>query len=578
MTTSNTSKFVLSSLILVGTNALLPLGCGGDDKKASSTTGGSSSSSPFGTGGGTAAATATGGNSDTTDDTSSGGNPFDTTSTVGSAGAPTTLPDVTCASDNQCKQYDLLCDTNAGKCVQCLTADHCDTGLFCVAGVCGGAAAGCKSNAECAGSSKGKVCDAARGRCVGCVTASDCPDPSTNACEANTCVTYESCEDSRDCDKADEVCDTTARRCVACNSSADCNVNGKTGLVCASNHCVSGCTASEACSGSAKLCNTTASEPHCAQCLSNTDCAPAQHCARGECVTDTCVAGVDQACINGGLATCNETGDGFGAPVACPPNVPCSVAESRAACGTLVLGECAGTNAKPCTAIPQFAGTQIVDLNANDLCGVPGFVLGFDDTAAKVYQSEGQTASPSSYPEKATFRIAWSATHVHAYVEVTDGSVNPNSNPADIWNGDSVEFMISTSRNVTGLTSADANTLHVIGNSIFGVTVKASGTSGTHSQIHDPNQFKSKATEKGYAFELMLPWPDGTTMAAGTQIYFDAALNAASKNSDGTAPRQAQAVLFQANTPADQTSCTGTGVGSVAPFCDDRLWCPTQTK
>lgn len=577
MTTSSTSKFVLSSLILVGASALLPLGCGSDDKKSSSgATGGTSSSNLFGNGGSTAAATATGGANTTTDDTASGGNPFDNTSAVGTAGAPTTLPDVPCTTDLQCKDLNLLCSTVSGKCVQCRDAGDCDGGLFCVAGVCGGAVAGCKTNAECAGSSKGKICDASRGRCVGCVTASDCADPSTSSCEANTCVSYEPCDDSRDCSGAG-VCDTN-KRCVACNTSADCNVNGKTGLVCANSHCVSSCTASESCSGATKLCDTTASEPHCTQCLSHADCAATQHCTKGECIADTCAAGVDQACINGGLATCNEAGDGFGAPVACPPNVPCSVAESRAACGTLVLGECAGTSGKPCTAIPQFVGTQIVDLNPNDLCAVPGFVLGFNDTAAKIYQAEGQTASPDSYQEKATFRIAWSATHVHAYVEVTDTSVNPNSNPADIWNGDSVEFMISTNRNVTGLTSADANTLHVIGNSIFGVTVKASGTSGTHSQIYDANQFKSKATEKGYAFELMLPWPDGSTMASGTQIYFDAALNAASKNTDGTAPRQAQAVLFQANTPAEQTSCTGTGVGSVAPFCDDRLWCPTQTK
>lgn len=577
MTSSYKSKFVLSSLILVGTNALLPLACGGDDKKSSSDTAtGGTTHDVFATGGASAGTDASGGATSSAANSSGGTSAPDSTS-VANAGAPTTLPQVDCTSDIECKQYDLLCDTNTQKCVQCKTASDCSAGVFCVAGVCGGSG-GCKTNAECAGSSKGAVCDATRGRCVGCVTASDCPDPSASACVANACVTFESCKDSRDCDKADEVCDTLASRCVSCVSSADCNLNGKTGFVCANNRCTSGCTASENCTGANKLCNTTASEPYCAQCLSNTDCAAAQHCSKGECVADSCAAGVDQACINGGVATCNEAGDGFGPSTACPTNLPCTVIESRAACGNLNPGTCAEKNAKPCTAIPQFVGTQVVDLDGNDLCGVPGFVLGFNDTAAKIYQAEGQTASATSYQEIATFRIAWSATHVHAYVEVADSSVNPNSNPADIWNGDSVEFMISTNRNVTGLTSTDANTLHVIGNSIFGVTVKASGTSGTHSQIYDANQFKSKATEKGYAFELMLPWPDGSTMSAGTPIYFDAALNSASKNTDGTAPRQAQAILFQANTPAAQTSCTGTGVGAIAPFCDDRLWCPTQAK
>jgi hypothetical protein len=216
-------------------------------------------------------------------------------------------------------------------------------------------------------------------------------------------------------------------------------------------------------------------------------------------------------------------------------------------------------------------GTQVVDGNGDDFCNVPGFDLAFDSTAAKINLSTEETANPGPRPERATYRLAWSDKFVHVYIEVADPSVNPNNNPADIWNGDSVEFMISTSREVTGLTSTDANTLHVIANSVIGVTVKGTGNSGAHTQIGDPNLFKTHTTATGYAVELKMPWPGGQTVASGASIYFDAALNGARSSSSG---RVAQALLFQGPTPAS-TTCTGTG-NDIAPFCDDRMWCPTK--
>ncbi|HMA96473.1 MAG TPA: sugar-binding protein [Polyangiaceae bacterium] len=569
MTLFKTSKFVLTSSIAVTASALLfPTGCGGDDekKKSSSTTGGSTSHVSF-------AGNPSLGNGGTT--AAEGGTTASPQAGTGNdnGGPSTTLPDIDCESDLACKDLNLLCDTNAKKCVQCITASHCDDGQACVGGLCG-ARGGCTTNAECASSSKGSVCEISRGRCVGCVSASDCPNAATSECINFACVSFSTCEDSRTCPGA-QVCDPTLGRCVECVSPNDCNVNDKTGLVCANNTCQPGCTADDGCTGTNTHCDTKAPEPYCAACIENADCTKAQHCAKGMCVANVCEPGVDQACISGGVAVCNESGDGFGAPKACPPNVPCTVVESRAACGSLTPSNCAGNTTRPCSAIPAFAGTQVVDGSGADLCDVPGFVLAFDSTAAKINQTEGETASKNSYPERATFRVAWSATHLHAYIEVVDPSVNANTNPAAIWDGDGVELMISTSRNVTGLTSTDANTLHVIGNAVIGVTVKASGESGNHTQIYEPSQFKGQLTDKGYAVEFMMPWPEGATLASGTQIYFDAALNAASKNADGSAPRKAQALLFQATTT--ETSCTGTG-SNIAPFCDDRLWCPTQAQ
>ena len=380
----------------------------------------------------------------------------------------------------------------------------------------------CLQEADCATSTSGKLCDATSGRCVACNTASDCENPTTSECVAHACVKAETCVNSRDCTTAaTPVCNRDTSRCVECLDAADCAASGKTNAVCAASTCQASCTTSDDCA-EGTVCNTASSPMYCVQCLSNGDCDEGSTCASGKCVI-------------GGSSTC------------------------------------AGITAKPCTGIPAFTGTQVVDGYADDFCGVPGFALGFDASAGKINIGSGETTG-ATYPEKATYRVAWSANKIHVHIEVIDPGVAPNAN--EIWNGDSVEFMISTSAALTGLTSSDANTLHVIGSSTFGVTVKASGNSGAHTPITDPSQFKAITTSQGYAIEVEMPWPGGATVASGTPMYFDAAINSARVNTDGSVYRNAQAILFQ-GTNTTSTSCTGTG-NDIAPFCDDRLWCPTK--
>jgi len=384
----------------------------------------------------------------------------------------------------------------------------------------------CLQEADCSASISGKICDVGTGSCVTCVVAADCSDPATMDCVNQACVAAKTCVNSLACTTTSApICNRTTSRCVECVDVADCSTSGKTNPVCVNNSCKSACTTAADC-GDGQFCKTAASPSYCVACLTDSDCPSGNSCSSGSCV----------------------------------------------AAGS--SGSCAGTTAKPCTAIPAFTGTQLVDGYGDDFCQVPGFLLAFDSTAGKINVTSGETAG-ATYPEKATFKVAWSPTHVQVHVEVIDPSVNANKNPSEIWNGDGVEFMISTNSNVTGLTSSDANTLHVIANSTIGVTVKASGNSGNHSQISDASQFKAITTSRGYAIEVKLPWPGGVTVTSGTAIYFDAAINSARLNSaDSSSPRVAQALLYQSSNTTN-TSCTGTG-NDVAPFCDDRLWCPTK--
>lgn len=514
--------FVAQGLML----ALLPIGCDSKDAKrapkddAAGAAGTSSTTQPQAgaTTTSAGASTATGG------DASASGGVVATagSSSVGEGGATTTLPSVSCISDLDCKPLQLLCNKTAQKCVQCLASTDCTDGKACIAGLC---QSGCASNADCANSASGKLCDVSAGQCVACLAASDCPNPATSDCVAHACVAVVTCTNSLACTSATApICNRTTSRCVECVEAADCAASGKANAICAANSCQSPCSASADCAAPAKLCNTTAVPAICVECMTNADCATSKLCSAGKCATGS--------------------------------------------------GICAEKTAKPCDSIGMFAGVQAVDGNGDDFCNVPAFELAFDKSAAKVNPAEGEAAG-ATYPERATYRVAWTANALHAYIEVVDPSVNPNTNPGDIWNGDGVELMISTSRSVTGLTSADANTLHVIANSVIAVTVKASGESGSHTLITDASLFKAQKTAQGYAVELKMPWPMNANVAAGAQIYFDAALNSARAGTDG-APRNAQAILFQLPNPVT-TSCTGTGT-AIAPFCDDRLWCPTKLQ
>jgi hypothetical protein len=540
-------KPTLAIVAISSTVMLMSLGCGGSDTKktqpSKSTGGGTSTLSNGGTignGGSTAltdsasadaggGSAADGAGGSTTDGGGASAVSGGGTSTVGSSSinvaggsSVTTLPEITCTSDINCKAANLICDKTLQKCVQCLDASGCSNGLSCIGGVC--AAGPCQSNAACADSADGKVCDAVRGKCVACLTAADCPNPATSDCVAQACVAVQSCGDSRDCttDNA-PICNKTTSRCVQCVDGPDCIAAGWTNSVCASNHCQVSCTAKADCSDG-KVCNTSANPAYCVECVTSSDCGQGKVCSGGTCA----------------------------------------------------VSNCAGVTAKPCSTIPQFTGTQVVDAKSDDFCAIPAFELGFDN-AGKVIQASGETVAATSYPERATIKVAWSANALHAFIEVSDSSVNSNTSVADIWNGDAVEIMISTTQDLHGLTSVDKNTtIHVIGNAVLGVTVSASGESASHTQISDASAYKGQTTSTGYAVELQLPWPAGTKLAASTPIYFDAALNSARRNADGTSPRNAQALLYQLSS-STSTSCTGTG-DNIAPFCDDRLWCKTKTQ
>jgi len=303
----------------------------------------------------------------------------------------------------------------------------------------------------------------------------------------------------------------------------------------------------------------------------------------GVCGPPVCNAG-SKICSNNGVSTCKPDGSAYGTPLPCPANSSCKASAGAVACygdggdGGMVDNCAVGGN--PCQEIPRFTGTQTVDGVGDDLCSVPSTKFS-NANAAKTIMYHG--VAP---PEIATVRAAWSSAGLSVFIDVLDPSVetvsmvDPTQQISKIYQGDSIELMISSSNAVTGLTGTDNNTLHVTvpaaGPAVSVKTTDSNGASqGAYTNLPN-NQYAQTITTTGYAIELRLPWP-GTAPAAGATVRFDMALNSADSTHSSVDDLRDGQMIFYLGTVTN-TTCQGTGGDGNVPFCDDRLWCATTVS
>jgi hypothetical protein len=143
------------------------------------------------------------------------------------------------------------------------------------------------------------------------------------------------------------------------------------------------------------------------------------------------------------------------------------------------------------------------------------------------------------------------------------------------YQGDSIEFFVSSSNTVTGLTSSDSNTVHVvIPANGPAVSVKDTGSSGTPTALL-ASQFAQATTSTGYAIEVLLPWP-GSTPSAGTTVRLDMALNSADKSFASIDKMRDGQLVYYIGTLSGTSTCQ-TADGTV-PWCDDRTWCQANLQ
>jgi hypothetical protein len=252
--------------------------------------------------------------------------------------------------------------------------------------------------------------------------------------------------------------------------------------------------------------------------------------------------------------------------------VRCTTGSCGATNSPLDSSTCASSGGNPCVSIPHFSGTQTLDGKGDDFCAIPPIQLD-SNNAGKVVTLN---AAPS---EVVNARVAWSSAGLHAYIDVQDSNVQV-VNTADTtqainqaYQGDSIEIMLASSNDVTGLTGTDSNSLHVIvPASGPAISTKASNSNGSSQGAATPlpsSQFVQISTSTGYAIELQLPWPGATAPSAGSTVRFDMALNSADSNFGGVGDMRDGQLIYHLETVSD-SSCQGT---DTQPFCDDRTWC-----
>lgn len=502
------------------------------------------------------------------------------TSASGGSG-PTNIP---CTGDSACAASGQVCELATKLCVQCVKTGDCPSGSHCYGNRCV-TLTPCSSKTDC---STDPVCDLTRGVCVQCVTDSDCSTGET--CNANKCVAEATCKTNNDCSSG--LCDTANNVCIDCLVDSQCGSN----MHCVRNVCRTACTSTKDCSSLGMVCDTSNSA--CVQCLSATDCPSSWYCLGGvveACVPDVCDA-TQSACNGTSVASCNTAGDGFDNFTSCIASKPCTVRGAVASCGGVPTrdggaadapistrdgggGSCSGgTAADPCkSGVPKFGGTQTLDGSGSEMCSLPYFLLNAQN-AAKVLNYNNV---PVSQFESATARVAWDSAGFHVFVDVQDSSVQ-TVNMADAsqalsksYLGDSIELYVASSNNVTGLTSRDSNTIHIIipANGPA-VSVKDTASAGTPTAL-PTNQYAQAATSAGYAIEALVPWPGGAP-SSGAAIRFDMDINSADTSFTSVDNMRDGQMVYYIGSISGTTSCQTTD-GTV-PWCDDRTWCQANVQ
>lgn len=362
------------------------------------------------------------------------------------------------------------------------------------------------------------------------------------------------------------LCDRVQALCVECLKSTDC----ADGDACLAGTCHAACQSDKDCRATDQLCNDAGV---CVDCVTDT------HCARGE------------TCSAVGLCERPASGDG-GAPGGGSANVggePNSVAGSSNQGGLPGVGEgglpgigeggvpgigpgCVTSPIDPCTGLPHFAGIQTVDGDPSDFCDVAPFELSM--ATATYYRLANKP--PVTATTKATFRVGWSATALHVFIDVTDASPYPNvsSSSLNIWNGDNVEFYASPKTPAGLFTSSrsyESGAFEVIaappgaappaGQAFYVSTGSALAVAAT--------QYKVTATATGYSFEGQIFWT-AAAPTAGMPMGFDAGLSDdvdGLYNASSAEYRDYYALLYNAGYAGGNCSL------HYEPYCDSRNWC-----
>jgi hypothetical protein len=281
--------------------------------------------------------------------------------------------------------------------------------------------------------------------------------------------------------------------------------------------------------------------------------------ARGDSFTSlTC----EDGCNSAGTACSNENCVVGDAACECYPNDTCND-DLECLSGLCVNpGGCLGVNNALCTTIAKFSGTQSVDGSDADFCGVPATTFNFASAEFTNVTNESADTSLS----EATVRVAWDAMGLHAHVHVKDPLLQHTG--ADAYDGDTVQFFISSNAPTTGLTSETVGVTQITVIPAAGGTptsIVYYGDAPTFAPTTTPTYF-SDVVSDGYVVEMLWPWRADAPVG-GDQIALDVMVSV----EDNTLGRDFE--YAYALKPLTDSACVDFYSNFESPWCEQRHWC-----
>lgn len=232
--------------------------------------------------------------------------------------------------------------------------------------------------------------------------------------------------------------------------------------------------------------------------------------------------------------------------------------------------------ANPCSDLPRFTGTQVVDGIGSEFCDIIATEFIVAD-GAYVEMADGGTVVST----KADIRTAWSSIGLHIHVHVAQNPVRPPPSGTSIWMGDGLEIFASATGNLTGPfgPGGDPAVQVIVTPPSDAQPALSSVSMSTVGIVRtlDRSMFAGRLVPDGYELELQLPWSvisgdvdAGPSPAAGSSIGYDLACDV--QGADGS-------LMFQSSLSSKSPSggvrgsCTS---GDVRPYCDDQIWCKVK--
>ena len=235
-------------------------------------------------------------------------------------------------------------------------------------------------------------------------------------------------------------------------------------------------------------------------------------------------------------------------------------------------GGCSTGTFDPCSTVPHFTGTQVVDGNNDDFCGLPSFEFRLANAKlAKNHDSVIPLADLGGLTVRAVVQVAWSAEGMHLYATVYDSAVHgPPQTVGQLWDGDSIELMVSANQPPSAAVQAggppDNDGPY---QAIFsGAMGSATALGSYQNQALPPSvQYQSFKTADGYAVEAMIPWVASGDVQSGQTMGFNFGINDAETQDNSRDFYGAYAYV-----------CAGAYAACEEPYNNALTWCQPRAE